>query len=139
MPRNVILLRGKAREDSGIAGSAITPGSLVNVTSTGFNDNVAAGATCIPAFAREQHERDGRGIDDDIANADEVTVLYPELGAVINALTSDTVVRGDYVESDGSGGVRTYGSGFRIGQARTASDLSGTNGRVEIIIAPLGV
>lgn len=139
MARNVILLRGKAREDSGIAGGAITPGALVQITSTGFNDNVGAGATCIPAFARAQHENDGAGIDDNIASGDEVTALYPECGAVINALTSDTIAKGEFVESDGAGGVRVYGSGFRIGQAQSASDLSGSNGRVEIIVAPLGV
>lgn len=137
--RNTILLAGDAREDSGLADGAITPGSLVQLTSTGYNDNVSAGAVCIPAFAREQHENQGADVDDNIASGDNFTVLFPQHGAVINALTSDTIARGEYVESDGSGGVRLYGSGFRIGQAQTASDLSGSNGRVEIVISPLGV
>lgn len=137
--RNTILLDGGFREDTGLADGAITPGSLVQLTSTGYNDNVSAGAACVPAFAREQHENQGADVDDNIASGDTVTVIFPACGAVINALTSDTIARGEYVESDGAGGVRLYGSGFRIGQAQTASDLTGSNGRVEIVVAPLGV
>lgn len=137
--RNTILLAGDAREDSGLADGIITPGALVQLTSTGYNDNVSAGAAAIPAFAREQHENQGADLDDNIASGDTFTVLFPEQGAVINALTDDTIARGEYVESAGAGKVRLYGSGFRIGQAQSASDLSGTNGRVEIVVAPLGV
>lgn len=138
--RNVTLLRGNAVEDSGIASEAITPGMLVEFGgSDDYQKHSTAGGAAAPWFAREQHENQGAGIDDDIASGDEVTVLRPQLGATINAFTSATIAKGEEVESDGAGGVRVYGSGSRIGIAQAASDLSGTNGRVEIIIAPLGV
>lgn len=138
--RNVTLLRGKAVEVSGIASEAITPGMLVEFGgSDDYQAHSTGGGAAAPWFAREQHENQGAGIDDDIASGDEVTVIRPQLGASINAFTSDTIVKGESVESDGDGGVRVYGSGFRIGVAAADSDLSGTNGRVEIVIAPHGV
>lgn len=140
MARNVTLLRGNAREESGIASEAITPGMLVEFGgSDDFQKHSTASGSAAPWFAREQHENQGAGIDDDIAAGDEVTVLFPELGAKINAFTSATIAKGDFVESDGAGGVAVFGSGAIIGVAAAASDLSGTNGRVEIIIAPVGV
>ena len=74
----------------------------------------------------------------DIAAGDEVVVLKPNLGATINAVTADTIARGDAVESAGNGAVRPHGSGAAIGIASKDSDLSGDVGRVEIVIAPLG-
>lgn len=138
--RKTILLRGQALERAGIASEAITPGMLVELGgSDDYQKASTAGGSAAPWFAKEQHEYQGNGVDDDIASGDEVVVLAPQLGATINAFTSDTIAKGEAVESDGSGGVRVYGSGFRIGIAQAASDLSGDNGRVEIIIAPLGV
>ena len=97
------------------------------------------GAQAVPRFARAQHENQGASIDTDIAVGDEVTVLYPELGAKVNAFTSATITTGEYVCSDGAGGVRVAGSGDSVvGQAAADSDLSGTNGRVEIYVSPLG-
>lgn len=139
--RNVILIQGNAREDTGIASGAIRPGMLIEPTGTGeqyvaHND---AGGAAAPVFAREQHENDGAGIDDNIASASSFTPIFPEMGAKINAVTDDTIARGEWVESAGDGKVRLWGSGYRVGYADAASDLSGTVGRVKIIIAPVGV
>lgn len=136
--RNKILLRGMAREEDEIFGEATRPGSLLRVTSSGVSKHNVAGGVATPIFAREQHENQGGDVDDNIPSGDTGTVLYPALGAKINAVTDDTIARGDWVESDGTGGVRTYGSGYRIGQAVAASDLSGSVGRVEIVINPIG-
>ena len=92
----------------------------------------------VSLFARSQWENDGAGVDNDIVEGDEVVVLAPTLGSKINAATADTIERGEFVESAGDGNVRLHGSGYIIGVASADSDLSGTVGRVEIIVAPLG-
>ena len=140
MARNTILLRGTPHEESGIASGAIRPGMLVEPTSTGhFKAHDTAGGAAAALFAREQHENQGNGIDDNIASGDDVTVLFCSAGDKINAVTDDTIAKDEFVESAGDGKVRVYGSGYRIGYAVAASDLSGSVGRVEIIIAPVGV
>lgn len=138
MPRNTILLRGQAREEEVTTTAAITPGMLVDM-GTGAAHAVDGGQA-LPVFAKEQHENQGAGIDDDIASGDEAIVLFPDHLAKINAFTSDTIAAGEPVTSDGSGGVRLADSGdYVIGEAAAASDLSGTNGRVEIWVAAQGV
>lgn len=142
MARNTILLRGHAREEAFTASPyAITPGMLVELDGAGdVIPHTTDEGIAFPIFAKEQHENQGAGIDTDIAVDDEVIVLFPELGAKINAFTSDTLAEGDYVTSDGAGGVRLADSGsFVIGVAAAASDLTGTNGRVEIYVGALGV
>lgn len=142
MARNTILLRGQAREEGRIATPyAITPGMLVELADAGAAiPHTTDEGMAFPMFAKEQHENQGAGIDDDIAIGDEVQILFPEQGAKINAFTSDTILEGEFVTSDGAGGVRLADSGsFVIGVAAADSDLSGTNGRVEIYVTPLGV
>ena len=138
--RQTILLRGDAEEHAGPAGADITPGMLVSYdpSGSGYIPQGEAGGQAAPWFARENWEDNGAGIDDDIASGSEVVVLKPGLGATINAVTSDTIARGGFVEPDGDGGVQPHGSGHVIGVASKDSDLSGDVGRVEIIIAPLG-
>jgi hypothetical protein len=135
MARNVILLRGDAHEESGLAVTyAITPGMLVEPVSTGFQPHATAGGTAAALYARQQSENDGASIDTDIAAADEVTVLFCEKGSKVNAVTNDTIVRGEFVQSAGDGTVALFDSGVIIGQATADSDLSGTVGRVEIVV-----
>lgn len=138
--RNRILLDGRAgyTEVDGIFTGATRPGSLLELTATGFRAEQTAGGQCIPVFAREQHENQGADIDDNIPASDTGTALYCSNGCIVNAVTDDTIARGQWVESAGSGKVRLFGSGQRIGQAVTASDLSGTVGRVEILVCATG-
>lgn len=141
MARNTILLRGTAREEARISDPyAITPGMLCELADAGKAiPHTTDEGMAFPIFAKEQHENQGAGIDDDIAVGDEVVLLFPEQGAKINAFTSDTILEGDFVTSDGAGGVRVADSGsFVIGVAAADSDLTGTNGRVEIYVAALG-
>lgn len=134
--RNTILLRGDADEETAVAAPyAITPGMLVELTANGeAQPHSSAGGEAAGLFAREQHENQGAGIDDDIAADDEVTLLWPAKGAKINALTSDTIERGDFVQSAGDGQVAPFDSGTIVGVATEDSDLSGDNGRVHIRI-----
>lgn len=138
--RNRVLLNGDAgyTELNGIFTGATRPGSLLELTASGFRVEQTAGGQCLPLFAREQHENQGADVDDNIPASDSGTALLCANGCVINAVTDDTIARGTWVESAGSGKVRTYGSGQRIGQAISASDLSGSVGRVEIIVCATG-
>lgn len=130
--RNTIYLRGEPRhEEAGIATPYdITPGMLVQLNADGYEPHNEAGGAAAALFARENWENDGAGIGDDIDAGDEVRVIYADKGDKINALTDETIERGDYVESAGDGKVRPFGSGVIIGVADTdtASD------RVHIIV-----
>lgn len=141
--RNTILLRGNAREEARIADVyAITPGMLLELADAGtvIPHTTSGGQVFAVIFAREQHENQGGNIDDDVIVDDEVTIIFPELGAKINAYTADTIAEGEPVCSDGSGGVRLADSGdYVLGVAAEDSDLSGSNGRCEIYIGPGGV
>ena len=140
MARNKILLRDAGHiELDGVYTGATRPGSLLELTATGFRAEQTAGGQCIPAFARAQHENDGADVDDNIPAQDTGTALLCGNGCIVNAVTTDTIARGTWVESAGSGKVRAYGSGQRIGQAVSASDLSGSVGRVEIIVCAAGL
>jgi hypothetical protein len=140
MARNEIMLRGSAREQNElITNAAARPGSLMQQTATGYRLHQSAGGAAIVAVLKEQHENQGNDIDDNVAANDQGTILFPELGAVVNFVTADTIARGEWVESAGNGTVRLWGSGYRIGQAVAASDLSGSVGRVEVVICPIGV
>lgn len=137
--RNKILLRDAGHiELDGIFTGATRPGSLLEQTATGWRVEQTAGGQCIPAFAREQHENQGGDIDDNIPAADTGTAIVCSNGCIVNAVTADTIARGEWVESAGSGQVRLFGSGQRIGQAVEASDLSGSVGRVKILVAAVG-
>lgn len=138
--RNTILIRGDAREKNGTFSAVTRPGMLMQPNGTGgFEPHDEVAGRAAPIFAREQHELQGNDIDDNIASGDSATVLYPETGAVINAVTADTIDEGEWVESAGDGTVQLLSSGYAIGQAVKASDLSGTVGRVEIAVATTGV
>lgn len=141
MARRVILLRGNAREESGEAGAQLTPGMLVEMDTTGDDEwkpHATQGGGGLLAFVRAQHENDGAGIDTNIASGDDCTIIFPEQGAKVNAVTDDTIARGATVQSAGNGKVEPLASGgVGIGVAAAASDLSGTVGRVEIIITPI--
>jgi hypothetical protein len=144
--RNTINLRGNAREQDFTAEVALGPGMLVQRSASdagAVEKHAVAGGAALPMFVREQHENTASGtvggVDNDIAAGDTVTVLFPGLGDVINCRTADTILAGEWVESAGDGLVRLGNSGYRIGQAQRASDLSGTVGRVEVVIAPIGL
>ena len=147
MARNVILIRGEAREEGGVAENALTPGHLVEISPSGtgttqrkrWQRHATAGGPAALIFVRSQHENQGGDIDDIVAAGDDVTVIFTELGAKVNCVTADTIVEGEWVESAGDGTVRVYGSGYRLGYAYNDSDLTETIGRVLIITAPSGV
>lgn len=145
MARSVIVLRGDARYEAGIANGAIGPGALVDYCPSedptfgtpAFIPHGEAGGVAAAIFADAYHaSRDGKDIDTNIADEDSLTVIFPVKGAKINARTADTIARGEYVQSAGDGMVEPWNEsdGYVVGQAAEDSDLSDTVGRVHIII-----
>jgi hypothetical protein len=138
MARNTTVLRGDAHEVSGLAVTYdVIPGMLVEPVATGWQPHTTAGGTAVAAFVRAQYENsqvDAGGMEDTIPSGDTITVVFPNKGAFVNALTDDTIVRGEFVQSAGDGKVALFDSGVIVGQAMADSDLSGTNGRVTIAV-----
>ncbi len=141
MARSVVLLRGDAREEAGIAstGASIVPGWLVDYDDSDvphFVGHQTGGGVAAAIFARQNTEYDGKDLNTQITDLDSFTVIFPNKGAKINAVTSDTILRGDYVQSAGNGQVQLWdeSGGYVVGQAAADSDLSATIGRVHIII-----
>jgi hypothetical protein len=92
------------------ANAAITPGMLVEVLSTGkLRKHATAGGNALPMFAMEDSLQ-GKGIDDDIDSGDKVTAWVPQRGDHVNALLRDeqTIVIGDFLESDGEGRLQKH-------------------------------
>jgi len=142
MARNTILISGDAREETRLADLYVmTPGMLAELADAGtVIPHSTDGGQADPIFVREQWENDGAGIDDNVAIDDECTLLFVAQGTLVNAYTSDTILEGERVCSDGAGGVRLADSGdYVMGTAKEDSDLSGTNGRVLIYVWPSGV
>lgn len=143
MARKTIVLRGEWWEDSAeVITATLTPGMLVEYTSAGrVRRHSTPGGAAAGLFALANTELDGAGIDTAVAVNASCKIATVQAGALVNAVTSDTIEAGEFVQSAGNGQVEpwTEGSGRAIGVARRASDLSGTVGRVEIIFAPNGL
>ncbi len=118
------------------ADAAITPGMLVELTSTGVKKHATAGGNALPMFALED-ELQGNGIDDDYATDDKVQVWIPNRGDIVNALLKDeqNISVGDFLESDGEGKLQKWEGDAGdsttvtqlnsiVGQAIEAVDLS---------------
>lgn len=109
-----------------VADAAITPGSLLEFTSTGtVKEHATAAGKHAFMFAIED-ELQGNGINDDYAAGDRVQVWIPGRGDIVYALLEDeaNIAIGDFVESNGEGKVQEYTSGVIVGVAVEAVDLS---------------
>jgi hypothetical protein len=108
-PRNTILVQGHAQEQGSVAiGAAITPGMLVKLVATGVS-KYTVGTVGPVAFVRENHERLGHSIADDVLQNDSCTVLYPVQGALVNAVVAaeETISRGDALAPSATAGLLT--------------------------------
>lgn len=108
------------------ANAAITPGMLLEYTTTG---TVKAHATAAGKhafmFALED-ELQGKGINDDYAAGDKVQIWVAGRGDLVYALLEDeaNIAIGDFLESNGAGLLQEYTSGVIVGVAVEAQDLS---------------
>jgi hypothetical protein len=140
--RNTIVLNGEVREESAIADVALIPGMLVEYDQAEAGQvklHATDGGNVIPVmFVREQHENDGHGISDQIAQDDTCTVVFPTNGARINAITEDTItVAGVALASSGNGLLRIAdleAGDVPIGASGGPSVAEGTRLRVPVII-----
>jgi hypothetical protein len=140
--RNVILLNGDAREVPAIADVQLIPGMLVEWDTAEPGQvklHATDGGNVIPVmFVRENRENNGKGISDAIVINDSCTVIYPQQGAVVNAITEDTItVRGTPLASSGNGVLRIAdleAGDVPIGISDGPSVAEGTRLRVPVLI-----
>lgn len=140
MSKNTITVKNyvKIREEY-VAVAAITPGNLVEVTSAGkVQKHSTAGGNVLPMIAIEDAMQ-GKLITGAYAADDQVQVWVPTRGDIANMLLAngETVVIGDFLESDGLGQVRKHVADSAgaveaanpiVGVALEAVDMSGSDG-----------
>jgi hypothetical protein len=112
MAKQTIMLKKHADVyEEFVAHEAIIPGALVELNSDNevLNHDTAQGSVVPPMFAIEDALQ-GKGIGDDYAAGDQVRVWIPGRGDQVNALLKDeqTIVIGDFLESDGYGKLQKY-------------------------------
>lgn len=133
MARSVILLAGDAREETGKAAAAITPGMLLGGPESAMVPHASAGGYNPARFARENREDGGGDADQVIPSGDTFTIIYVEQGALVNAIASTAVAEDAEVTSAGDGRFRVAALGEHIvGKARTAA--AAADDRFQLII-----
>ncbi len=108
--KTVILKRYNNVQFEAIAHEAITPGSLVEVMSTGkIKNHATAQGNAIPYFVIEDAIM-GKTIDDNVAQGDLARVMVAGRGDEVNAIlaTSQTIVVGDLLASAGDGTLKKF-------------------------------
>lgn len=108
--KTVILKRYNNVQFEAIAHEAITPGSLVEVISTGkVKKHATAQGNAIPYFVIEDAIM-GKTIDDNVAQGDLARVMVAGRGDEVNAIlnTSQTIVVGDLLASAGDGTLEEF-------------------------------
>lgn len=108
--KTVILKRYNDVQFEAIANEAITPGSLVEVMSTGkIKNHATAQGNAIPYFVIEDAIM-GKTINDNVAKDDLARVMVAGRGDEVNAIlnTSQTIVVGDLLASAGDGTLEEF-------------------------------
>lgn len=108
--KTVILKRYNNVQFEAIANEAITPGSLVEVMSTGkIKNHATAQGNAIPYFVIEDAIM-GKTINDNVAKDDLARVMVAGRGDEVNAIlnTSQTIVVGDLLASAGDGTLERF-------------------------------
>lgn len=122
--QNTIVLKGNGIRKERAAEAAITPGDLIEVTSTGtVQRHSTAGGNAQRAFAVE-NEVVGKEISEDYAAGDNVLYEVLPPGCEVNALVAAgaaAIVKGDYLESDGTGKLRKLATSAATSEAQRAS------------------
>jgi hypothetical protein len=126
MKYNTITIKNysKIREEYK-ATTAILPGMLLDMSSTSgyVKKHAGAGRTSLPMFAIEDALQ-GKAIDEAYVANDPVQVWIPTRGDIVYALLADeeSVVIGDFVESNGAGYLRK-----RVPESWESADAQATN------------
>lgn len=124
------------------ASAAITPGNLIerflDSGTLKLRKHSTAAGYATKMFALDRAELN-RSYTEDYATGDLVAAIVAKPGDVIYALipSGHAIAAGAFLESNGDGNLRTYGSGVRIGQALEAvangAGLTPARCRVEIV------
>lgn len=109
---NKIVLKATGAEQYGgsPADATITPGDLIKRTSTGIIRHATAAGNAMPMFAVNAPDQN-RGIDSDFASGEDVPWVIAPRGSQIYgvlAASAAAIVVGDYLESNGAGGLRKH-------------------------------
>ena len=145
---DTILLKGNGLFKEALAGTAITPGYLIQRSADGDVDPHASAASTANKLFAVENELLGKEITVDYAVGDKCYFVAPERGAEIYALVAaaaPAIVIGDYLESAGDGTLRKVAvdtatdQGQRaavVAQALEAVDNSGggTEARIKVEI-----
>lgn len=128
-----ILIKGSPLQKEAVAEAAVTPGDLVELTSSGtVQRHSTAGGAAARTFARER-EMVGDGVDTDYAADDTVIYLACPHGTEVKARlsASQTIDVGDALESAGAGKLRALASGVIV--ARAAEAVTSGGGETPLI------
>jgi hypothetical protein len=112
MAKNTIMLKNYLNvfEEYKAVTATIYPGCLVELTSAEkVKLHATAGGNALPMFAIEDALQ-GKGIDDAFAADDTVRCWIPTRGDVVYGILADgqTIVKGEFVESNGAGYLRKH-------------------------------
>ncbi len=132
-----ISLKGDYIRKEDEADAAITPGHLIERTTTGVKVHATIGGAGAKAFALE-NDLIGKGIDDAYAAGDAVQygVFVPGAEVYAKLAAGETCSKGDALESNGAGalvGASSPIEGSIIGYAMEAQATAG--GRVKLEVA----
>lgn len=111
MPNSVILKKYVDIQDEQIAAATITPGMLVEFTSTAntVQAHSSPGQNAAKMFAKEDALQ-GNGLDDDYSATNKAQILTFIPGEEVYAILKDgeNVSRGDFLESAGDGTLQKH-------------------------------
>lgn len=125
--KTITLISEQERIQEAIASGTITPGSLVELISSGcVRVQATAAAVARPAYATE-NSMIGKTIDDDYLDGKRVILIVAEPGDEILAILaiSQTIVVGDQLESAGGGQLRKHAAGAVLAIAKWAVTTTG--------------
>lgn len=128
VPNKIRLSGGGQEINDCVASAAITPGYLIERHSSSglkFRAHATAGGLTPPIFALDMPYLN-KTIDDAYASGDLVEALIAERGSVVYALigSGQNIAVAGYLESNGDGTLRAFGSGTKIAQALEAVNNS---------------
>lgn len=113
-----VSVRGKPIRDEGIASGAITPGHLVETTSTArtWKVHATAGGSAIRAFAGI-NDKKGGDLTDAYATGDEVFVDIFPTGSIVHCILAEnqSIAIADKVESAGDGTLQEVATNASFG------------------------
>ena len=138
MAKRSVALKGDFNRNEAKAASTITPGDLIELTSSGtVRRHSTVGQQAIKAFALE-NDLVGQGIADDYDANDVVqygvfppgSEVYARLGAGL------TAIRGDFLESNGNGTLKAASTPVEqslVGQAMETQSVAGGRVRLQVV------